>query len=203
MKIRLLPQAIALGSLLAATGCHIQVDKGNNGEDKNVRIDTPLGGLHVRSNQTTAGDLGLPAYPGAQLTSDHEGHDSADVHLGFGQWQLTVRVVTYESSDSRDKIMAFYKQALGRFGDVIECQGDKPVGSPTVTSEGLTCSEDRGNHHIHVSGVSEGDNLTLRAGSRRHQHIFALKNESGTTRFSLIELELPAGMEENPSRTSD
>src|SRR5579872_5379964 len=94
---RLLPQALILGTLLAAVGCHVSVDKGKNDEDKNVRIDTPLGGLHVRSDQTTALDLGLPVYPNAEISPDHEGDKSADVHFGFGQFQLRIRVVTYKS----------------------------------------------------------------------------------------------------------
>lgn len=207
MRIRVLPEALirgtVMGTLLAVTGCHVQVDKGHNGEDKNVKIETPLGGLHVRSDQTGAADLGLPVYPGAQVAPDKEGDKSADVHLGFGEWQLRVKVVTYETSDPRDKVIAFYRNALGRFGDVVECKGDHPVGSPTVTGEGLSCSEDRGNTRIHVSGVTEGDDLTLRAGSKRHQHIFAIKNGGEGTRFALVELQLPAGLAESSSKTSD
>lgn len=203
MRIRVWPGLLMVGVLLAAAGCHVEVDKGHNGEDKNVKIDTPLGGLHVRSDQTAAADLGLPVYPGAQIAPDHEGDKSADVHLGFGQWQLRVKVVTYQTPDAHDKVLAFYRNALGRFGDVVECQGDKPVGSPSITSEGLTCSEDRGNANIRVSGVSQGDDLTLRAGSKRHQHIFAIKSGGDGTMFALVELQLPAALAESSSKTSD
>ena len=127
MRVRVLPQLVVLGTLLAAVGCHFQVDKGPNGENKNVKIDTPLGGLHVRADQTAASDLGLPVYPGAQVAPGHDGDKSADVHLGFGQFQLRVKVVTYETPDQRDKVIAFYKNAMGRFGDVITCDGDSPV----------------------------------------------------------------------------
>lgn len=189
----------ALFALIPATGCHIQVDKGQNGEDKSVRIDTPVGGLHVRSDQTSAADLGLPVYPGAQIAPDREGDKSADVHLGFGQWQLRVRVVTYSTPDAQDKVMAFYKSAMGRFGDVIECDGNHPVGTPTVTSEGLNCREDsHGNIRINGNtGIDNDSGLTLRAGSRHHQHILAFKTAASGTRFALVELELPAGLTES------
>src|ERR1700733_6979420 len=59
----------AAAALLFAAGCRIQVDKNENGRDKNVKVDTPLGGLHVRTNQTSAADVGLPAYPGAQIAA--------------------------------------------------------------------------------------------------------------------------------------
>ncbi len=202
IRVRLLPQAFILGTLLAVVGCHVQVDKGKNGEDKNVRIDTPLGGLHVRSDQTTALDLGLPAYPGAQVSPDHEGDKSADVHFGFGQFQLRVRVVSYQTPDDRDKVVAFYKDAMGRFGQVLTCQGDHPVGSPSITAEGLTCSEDS-KVQVHGSNFSEGNALTLRAGSKHHQHILAIKDGGPGTRFSLVELQLPTGLEEHASKTSD
>ena len=63
----------ACGGLLAAlalaagvAGCRIHVDKDADGKDKNVQVDTPFGGIHVNTDQTTAADLGLPVYPGAQ-----------------------------------------------------------------------------------------------------------------------------------------
>ncbi|MFY9745291.1 MAG: hypothetical protein WA891_04680 [Acidobacteriaceae bacterium] len=205
MRVRILPEALILGTLLgtllSAAGCHVEVDKGKNGEDKNVKIDTPLGGLHVRADQTSAVDLGLPVYPGAQIAPDHEGDKSADVHFGFGQFQLRIKVVTYESPDSRDKVVAFYKNAMGRFGDVITCDGNHPVGSPTVTGEGLTCDEEHRN--VQVNGIGDDSGFSLRAGSKHHQHIFAIKSGGEGTKFSLVELQLPSGLEESASKSSD
>lgn len=192
MKTRTWSGVLVLGAMLVAVGCHVQVDKGRNGEDKNVRVETPLGGLQVRSGETTAADLGLPAYPGAQLTPDTEGDKSADVHMGFGKWQMHVQVVSYTTPDPQSKVIAFYKSALGSYGDVLTCQGDKPVGTPTVTRGGLTCNEEGGSH-VQVNGVNveDANDFTLRAGSKHHQHIFALKSSGQGTRFTLIELQLP------------
>jgi hypothetical protein len=210
MNSRLVPHALilaaALGALLPAIGCNVEVDKGKNGEDKNVKIETPVGGLHVRSDQTTAASLGLPVYPGAQVAPDGDGDKSADVHIGFGPWQLHVRVVTYTAPDPQQKVLDFYKSAMGRFGAVLECQGNQPIGSPTVTSEGLTCHEDS-HSQIHVN--SDGSNfddhsgLTLRAGSRHHQHILAFKTAAEGTRYSLIELELPTSGSDDAKSNSD
>jgi hypothetical protein len=196
---KLLAAATALGLILAA-GCRIQVDKDKDGKEKNVKIDTPLGGLHVRADDTSAADVGLPAYPGAHIAPDKDGDKSADVHLGFGEWQLRVKVVTYDTSDSQDKVVAFYQKALGRYGDVVSCQGDQPVGTPAVTREGLSCSDDKGNSHVHVSDRST---FSLRAGSRHHQHIVGIEksSESGT-RFSLVELQLPEGIDRNSSASN-
>jgi hypothetical protein len=178
------------------TGCfRVHVDKDAKGEDKNVQVDTPFGGVHVNTNQTSAADLGLPVYPGAHLVSDDEKHKSADVHLGFGEWEMRVQAVSYGSGDSQDKVAAFYKKALGRFGDVIVCQGNSPVGTPMTTSEGLTCSDDKhGNVHIDAGdyGVKGKDSLQLKAGSKRRQHIVGFEDpKDGETRFALVALTLP------------
>jgi len=184
MKRCFLP--LVLSAMLIATGCRVQVDKAKNGDDKNVKIDTPMGGLHVRTDQMTAADVGLPVYPGAQVFSDHN-DKPADIHMGFGKWQLRVKVVSYQTSDSQDKVLGFYHKNLGRYGDVIECRGDDVVGTPTTTSEGLTCSNSKSEH----VNVNEKDELSLRAGSKHHQHIVGIKNSGSGTKFSMVELELP------------
>src|ERR1700689_2133741 len=110
-----LMKARALG--VAMTGCfRVHVDKDANGDDKNVQVDTPFGGVHVNTNQTSAADLGLPLYPGAEPVTDDDKHKSADVHLGFGEWQLRVKAVSYGTPDSREKVAAFSKKALTPFG---------------------------------------------------------------------------------------
>jgi len=181
--------------LAVIAGCRVQVEKGKNGEDKNVKVDTPFGGVHVNTDQTTAADLGLPAYPGAQTVTDNDKHKSADVHLGFGEWELRVRAVSYSTPDKQDQVLAFYKKALARYGEVITCENKAAVGTPVATSEGLTCDED---HGAKVQ-VDQGDyslnkgSLELKAGSKRHQHIVGFEHpKDGQTRFALVALDLPA-----------
>jgi hypothetical protein len=184
---------LALTTLAVWTaGCRLHVDKGANGEDKNVQIDTPFGGIHVKTDQITAADLGLPVYPGAHLEENHDQNKSADVHLGFGEWQLRVRAVTYGTPDTQDQVLAFYKKALARYGDVITCRDNEPVGTPTMTSEGLTCN-DRTNVHASAGDYQTGEGgLELKAGSEHHQHIVGFESpESGRTRFALVALDLP------------
>lgn len=193
--------AALAGLALAAslTGCRIQTQKGANGEDKKVQIDTPFGGVHVDTDQTSAADLGLPAYPGSQVVRDKSDSQSADIHMGFGEWELRVRVVSYSTPDSEDKVVAFYRKALGRYGDVIACQGDTPVGTPTSTGEGLTCADNGKNTKVQINSGDFGtgkDNFQLKAGSKRHQHIVGFESSApGQTRFSLVALDLPVGLD--------
>jgi hypothetical protein len=187
-------------------GCRIHVDKDSNGEEKNVQVDTPFGGVHVNTDQTTAADLGLPAYPGAQLVKDKDDHQSADVHMGFGKWELRVRAVSYETPDKQDQVLAFYKKALSRYGDVITCENKAPQGTPTHTAEGLTCADDSHHHHVDVDAGSyntENGGLQLKAGSERHQHIMGFDApQNGQTCFELVALDLPDVDTDNSNKSN-
>jgi len=68
-----------VGLALAAgmTWLQVHVDKNSNGDEKTVQVDTPLAAVHVNTDQTTAADLGLPVYPGAQPTKSDDKHKSA------------------------------------------------------------------------------------------------------------------------------
>jgi hypothetical protein len=196
----------SLALVAGITGCfRVHVDKDANGEEKNVQVDTPFGGVHVNTDQTSAADLGLPAYPGAQEIKGDDKHKSADVHLGFGEWELRVRAVSYGTSDTQDQVTAFYKKALGRYGDVITCQGHTPVGTPTATSQGLNCSDDGNSANVKIDHKDYGtneDSLELKAGSKRHQHIVGFENsKDGQTRFALVALDLPAGLDKGSDKS--
>ena len=199
--------ALAMGLALAAgmAGCRIQTEKGPNGEDKKVQIDTPFGGIHVNTDQTTAADLGLPVYPGATLAKNDDHHKSADVQMGFGEWVLRVKAVSYQTPDSQDKVTAFYKKELGRYGNVITCQGNSPVGTPAITTEGLSCADDSKHTKVQIDRGDYGtgkNSLELKAGSKRHQHIVGFENpKAGKTRFALVALDLPSGLDKDSGKS--
>ena len=177
---------------LGLAGCRVHVDKDADGKEKTVQVDTPFGGVHVNTDQTSAADLGLPLYPGAEMVTDDDKHKSADVHLGLGEWQLRVKAVSYSTPDSQDKVAAFYKKALTRFGDVITCQGNSPVGTPAVTHEGLTCEDNGKNDKVKFDSSDFRQDFQLKAGSKRHQHIVGFEDsKSGKTHFALVALDLP------------
>lgn len=185
---------VGMGLTIGLSGCRVHVDKDANGKEKNVQVDTPFGGVHVNTDQITASDLGLPVYPGADVVRDKDHDKSADVNMGFGEWTLRVRAVNYASADSQEKVTAFYKKALARYGDVITCQGSAPVGTPVATSEGLTCSEEGNHGNVKINDKDFGSHggLQLKAGSKRHQHIVGFRDpEDGKTRFALVALDLP------------
>ncbi len=202
-KMSAVMAALALASGIA--GCRVHVDKDADGKEKTVQVDTPFGGVHVNTDQTTAADLGLPVYPGAKVVTDDENHKSADVHLGFGEWEMRVRAVSYSTPASSDEVTAFYKKALGRYGDVIVCRGHSPVGAPANTTEGLNCSDTGKSSTVKIDSKDFGSSdseIQLKAGSKRHQHIVGFEEpRDGNTRFALVALDLPAGVENDNGKS--
>jgi hypothetical protein len=191
---------------LGLTACTVH-SSGKDGQD-NVHIATPFGGLHVNSNQTTATDLGLPAYPGATLVKERKnGHDdgAADIGLSFGSFHLKVQAVGYQTPDSADKVFEFYRPALAKFGQVIECDHGRAVGQPATSDTGLSCSDggkaaygkevqvEGDNVHINGNGVGR-DALQLRVGNPHTYRVVGIDNgDNGQTKFTLLYLELPRG----------
>ena len=180
--------AMMIGATMLVSGCRIESDK-HNGND-NVKIATPFGGMTVKTNDDAVIDgLGLPVYPGAELVKKDKNNGAADVNMSFGSFQLRVKAASFRTQDSPDQVSAFYRKALGRYGDVIQCQNDKPVGTPTRTAEGLTCDNEKDNH-VYVNDDESGK-LELKAGSKLHQHIVAVDPEGNGTKFGLVSLDLP------------
>ncbi|MDE1176412.1 MAG: hypothetical protein PW789_07360 [Edaphobacter sp.] len=180
--------------MLVFSGCRIEQKK--NGDNENVSVATPFGGVKVKTNDATGIEgIGLPIYPGAELVKKKDKDSgSADVNLSFGKFQLRVKAASYRTPDGTEKIQAYYRDALRKYGTVIACNHDQPVGSPVRTDDGLTCSEN--DKHSQVV-TSAGTKIELKAGSKQHQHIVAIEPEGDGTKFGLVALDLPIGFSGN------
>jgi hypothetical protein len=179
-------------SMVTMSGC--RVDTNRQGDNQNVKVATPFGGVQVKTNGAmNVEGIGLPVYPGAELVKKKDkDNGSADVNLSFGKFQLRVKAANYRTSDDPEKVSAFYKDAMKRYGSVIECNHDQPVGTPTQTDEGLTCSDGDKRHQsveVNASGKTE-----LKTGSKQHQHIVAIEPEGSGTKFGLVALDLPGNL---------
>jgi hypothetical protein len=168
-------------ALLAA--CSVDVHKDKSGEDKKVDIDTPLGGIHV-SNDADAGDVGIAVYPGATLVEKDDGKDnkSANVNISSQYFRLKVVALEYHSDDAPEKVLAFYKKELKKYGKVLECHtskhGDASVefsdDNSKDNSKELKCEEDG------------GKNIELKVGTREKQHVVSIEPEGKGTKFALV-----------------
>ena len=196
---------LAVSSLacLLLSGCHVIEHK--NGNHDNVDIGTPFGSMHVKTNDSTdTSAIGLAIYPGAIPVKDDGDNDSssANVDMSFGSFHLGVKAASFQTPDSQDKVIDFYRKDLAaRYGDVIECRGDHTVGSPTRTSQGLTC-DNKGSHRK-VNVDSSDHDLELRAGSELHQHIVGVDAHNGGTKIGLVALDLPSHLSDHDSKDSE
>jgi len=169
----------ALGGLLLSA-CSVNVKKEQNGEDKQVDISTPVGAIHV-SKGANVEDVGLAVYPGARLKQkDSDGEDkSANVNIsGFG-FGVKVVALEYESNDSPAKLVAYYKNQLQKYGNVLECH------TSHVDLNTDMKSSDHGSHEL-TCGGSSGSDVELKVGTKENQHIVAVKPEGGGSSFSLV-----------------
>ena len=183
----------ALTLLLPLAGCMVESRKGDKG-DKDVAITTPLGGMSVKTDSDTVSKkVGLPLYPGAILEKKNGKDDggSADVDMNFGAFHLRVLALSFDSTDSPEKVSEFYKKALSQYSDVITCRHKQPVGTPVKTGLGLTCNDD---NHVKTHGkehMDDDDSTEMKSGSPSRQHIVSFKSSGSGTHFGLVALELP------------
>jgi hypothetical protein len=196
MNSRYVAVTTAILALTAICGC--RVDSHKDGENENVKVATPFGGIQVKTNEA-ASDTGLPIYPGSTLVKKDKNSGSADVNLSFGRFQLRVKAASYTTPDAPEKVNAFYRDAMKRFGTVIECNHDQPVGTPTQTDQGLTCSDSDKHGHVNVDTDTDSSKTELKTGSKQHQRIVAIDPEGSGTKFGLVQLDLPGGLSVNDS----
>ena len=173
---------LAALAVLFVLGCSVNVKKEPNGEDKQVDINTPVGGIHV-SKGVNPQDVGIAVYPGARLKEEHAGGDSKSANVNISGFGYGVKVVAfeYESDDPPAKLVAFYDDQLKKYGHVLECHTsghldlDMDVGDdPGTKSRVLACVGEKGN------------NVELRVGARDNQHIVHIQPDGKGSSFSLV-----------------
>jgi hypothetical protein len=188
-RMRIVGFAVVGMTVALLVGCEVDTHKHGDGED--VKIATPFGGMRVKTDGADVlSNIGLPAYPGAQMVRKEKDNGSADVNMSFGGFQMRVTAMSYRTEDSPEKVEAFYRDGLRRFGDVIACRDDRPVGTPTKTLQGLTCDEGK-DRHITVENHPAKGEFTLEAGSPQHRHLVSIDADGGGTKFGLVALDLP------------
>jgi hypothetical protein len=173
--------ALALASLVLLPACSIHVKKDESGQDKNVDINTPFGGIHVDKN-ADARDTGIPVYPGARIkqkgTSDDDKNANVDISgMGYG---LKVVAVEYESDSTPKTVIAYYKEQLKKYGNVLECHTASPNASMKYHSDSDSMSKEL------TCGPDTGSNIELKAGINSNQHIVSIKPEGTGSEFALV-----------------
>lgn len=154
------------------------------GQNSDFNLD-----VHANSHATPK-DIGLPSYPGATPFKDKDGDSSsADLLFLLNSFHFSIKAASFVTADSPDRVLEFYRKPLAKFGEVLECDHGKPVGSLTVTKSGLTCGNGK-TGHVSVNGSDSG--RELRAGKPDEFRIVGVDDaRNGKTKFGLVSLVLP------------
>jgi hypothetical protein len=182
---------LVFGALLALPGCSVNVKKDSEGKDKNVDIETPVGGLHVTKDADVR-DIGLPVYPGARRKepSGNDDANSAHVNISTSLFGLKVVAIEYLSDDPPEKLVAYYKDQLNKYGSVLECHTSKAHpdasmhGGDSGDSRKLKCEDDQ-----------NGKTVELKAGTQQNQHIASIKpgDDGKGSDFGLVYIQMRGG----------
>jgi hypothetical protein len=176
--------ATAVALLLGLTACSMTVDKQSEGHKKdNVDIQTPFGGLKVRS-EVDPKEIGLPVYAGArQVPHDQHESPSGNVTLGVPGFGLKVIAASFESDDSTDKVLEFYRKELKIYGSVTECKGDMDLKGDDPGNQEVVCKQ----------GPTTRDKVELVVGKGPSHRIVSVEPHAKGSKFSLVYLQMHSG----------
>lgn len=135
--------------------------------------------------EASAKDVGLPIYPGARPHKDKEDQSTS---AKFGLWgnafAFKLAVVKLESNDSPEKVAAFYKKALAKYGTVLDCSAASSQTSEKDESESskkLTCEGDK----------PDPGKMTFKSGTKEKQHVVGVEPNGVGSVFQLVYVESP------------
>jgi hypothetical protein len=140
-------------------------------------------GFNLGKN-ASAKDVGLPIYPGARRHID-DSNDSSAFNMGLwgGSTGFKLFVLKMDSTDAPEKVAAFYRKALAKYGTVLDCSATS--GTTAATPDGEknskkpTCEDEK----------PKPNEISLKAGTKDKQHAVGIEpNGTGTT-FQLAYVE--------------
>ena len=177
--------ALAVITLVLLPACSINVKKNEDGEDKKVDIETPVGGIHV-SKDADVRDVGLAVYPGARKKQKDSSGDekSANVNISGPGFGVKVVAVEYLSDDSPDKLIAYYRDQLKKYGSVLECHTSKHGGDVEVNE--MSHQDKKESRKLTCDNDDSGKTVELKVGTEDNQHIVAVEPQGKGSSFALV-----------------
>lgn len=127
----------------------------------------------------TAADLGMPLYPGAVVRKDKP-DDTGSVTFAIwgGSKGLKVAAAKYLAADSPERVAAFYREALGRFGTVLDCGTERRAPSAREKDDNaLQCS------------ASEVAKRTFKVGTSGHERSVTVTPAPPGTRIDMARVQ--------------
>lgn len=190
-KFRFATVTAVLALLAFASGCVVKETSRNrddNGDkatsSKGAEITTPFGTLKAR-NEDDGKATGLAVYPGARVLKEKDDDHGGNVVIDTPAFGLKVVAVKYETDDSPEKVLDFYRNELKQFGHkVLECRpnhesDDVVVGDvhKNKRENELTCDKD---------DKQSGPVTELKVGTEDNQHVVGVEQKGKSTHFALV-----------------
>jgi hypothetical protein len=184
-----------LAILLVLPACSVNVKKSDDGEDKKVDIETPVGGIHV-SKDAAVRDTGLPSYPGArEKQKGSNGEESkANVNISSSFFGVKVIAVEFLSDDPPEKVAAFYREQLKKYGGVLECHTSNRHGDAGDVDVNLGNDDGKKDSKLTCEHDS-GSTIELKVGTKDNQHLVSIspQDKGKGTDFALVFVQTRGG----------
>lgn len=167
MKMRVVPGfAAVVMTSLAVSACSAD-ERGSNSLGLELKV----------TDQAQVADVGLPEYPGAKPYKEPgETSSGANIGVSAGAFGFKVAALELSSSDRPEKVAAFYRKALSKYGPVLDCSTGPAKSKPTGV---LTCDADDPDSH----------EIVYKAGTDDNQRIVVIDPHGDGTRFSLVHVD--------------
>jgi hypothetical protein len=166
----------------------------SSAQDKHLDIQSSAGDLHM-GNDADARKAGLTLYPGARVHHDENENNPVNLGLFTQAFGMKLVVAKYESDDAPEKVIAFYREQLKKYGKVLECHTREHGGSQ-VDLDDRDSDDDKAPAHHTTEVKCEGDNsgpvTELKVGKQDDQHVVAVepaskgKDGRGGSTFALV-----------------
>jgi hypothetical protein len=181
VRARLALYAAFLALLLAVALPLAAQDQKDSKQSEN---DKDSIGFNLGQN-ASAKDLGLPIYPGSHRHQDNS-NDSPALNMGLwgGSSGFKLFVLKMESTDAPNKIEAFYRKALAKYGTVLDCTDPPPSSGNSddknkKSSKALTCEDEK----------PKTGEISLKAGTKAKEHAVGIQPNGSGTLYQLVYVE--------------
>ena len=138
-------------------------------------------GIAVAGN-IDAEETGIRAYPGATQVDKKGESESANLQFSFGDHGFKLVAAKLRSTDAIEKVAAFYRADLARFGTVLDCGVVESSKSPPQDKKSnvLTCDNDK----------PRKNGALYKAGRKNDQRMVEIRPHADGSEISLVHVKL-------------
>jgi len=140
-------------------------------------------GLTLGKNPS-AKDIGLPVYPGSKPHHEESNDSAAKFGLWGGGSGFKLSVLKMDTPDAPDKVAAFYKKALAKYGKDLDCTNSQSQSDRRRTddenSKALACDDDK----------PDANGMLFKAGTKNKQHIVSIAPNGKDTLYKLASVSI-------------